>query len=389
MFAQYERQLVTSDFASDFGPFDNKIWLNTAHQGALPHVAVEQAHEAIAWKIAPYNLTTDRFSAVPPRLKQALGQLIDAPADDIILGNSASYGLHLLANGIRWQAGDEVLLMKGDFPSAILPWLGLHKRGVKVRFIEPRNTVLEVDDLLQALTPATKLVCTTWVHSFSGFAVDAQALGEVCRARGIWFVLNTSQALGARPLSVATMPVDAISNVGFKWLCGPYGTGFCWMRPELRESLEYNQSYWLAMQTADDLAREQGEVVLREGLGARAYDVFGTANFFNFKPWTAALEYLLAQGIERIQAHDQRLVARLIAGLDGSKYALLSPREGAARSTLIFISHRQKEKNADLYRTLVAQGIYPAFRSGKLRFAPHLYNTDADIDTALNALHAA
>ncbi|MBL8203176.1 MAG: aminotransferase class V-fold PLP-dependent enzyme [Blastocatellia bacterium] len=380
---------MTSNFSQDFGPFDHKIWLNTAHQGALPRVAVEQAHEAIAWKIAPYNLTTDRFSAVPPRLKQALGRLIDAPADDIILGNSASYGLHLLANGIRWQAGDEVLLMKGDFPSAILPWLGLQKRGVIVRFIEPRNSVMEVDDLLAHLTPATKLVCVTWVHSFSGFAVDAQALGAVCRAHNVLFVMNTSQALGARPFSVTTMPVDAISNVGFKWLCGPYGTGFCWMRPELRESLDYNQSYWLAMQTADDLAKEQSEVVLREGLGARAYDVFGTANFFNFKPWTASLEYLLEQGIERIQAHDQQLVSRFIAGLDLDQYDLLSPREGPERSTLIFISRKRKEQNAELYRSLIAQGIYPAFRNGRLRFAPHLYNTEANIDAALVALNQA
>jgi selenocysteine lyase/cysteine desulfurase len=375
-----------TDYSQDFGPFENKIWLNTAHQGALPRVAVEQAHEAIAWKIAPYNLTTDRFSAVPPRLKQALGRLIDAPADDIILGNSASYGLHLLANGIRWRTGDEVLLMKGDFPSAILPWLGLQKRGVTVSFIQPRNHVIQADDLLAHLTPATKLVCTTWVHSFSGSAVDAQALGAVCHARGIWFVMNTSQAIGARPFSVQTMPVDAISNVGFKWLCGPYGTGFCWMRPELREQLNYNQAYWLAMQTADDLMREQSEVVLCEGLGARAYDVFGTANFFNFKPWTAALEYLLDIGIERIQAHDQRLVSRFIDGLDLDKYELLSPREGAARSTLIFLSHKPKELNAELYRSLTAQGIYPAFRNGKLRFAPHLYNTEADIDATLAAL---
>lgn len=379
---------MTSDYSQDFGPFDNKIWLNTAHQGALPRVAVAQAHEAIAWKIAPHNLTTDRFSAVPPRLKAALGRLIDAPAEDIILGNSASYGLHLLANGIRWQAGDEVLLMKGDFPSAILPWLGLQKRGVIVRFIEPRNHVIQADDLLAHLTPATKLVCTTWVHSFSGFAVDAQSLGEVCRAHNILFVMNTSQAIGARTFSAQTMPVDAISNVGFKWLCGPYGTGFCWMRPELRESLDYNQSYWLAMQTADDLMREQSEVVLRDGLGARAYDVFGTANFFNFKPWTASLEYLLEQGIERIEAHDQQLVARFIAGLDLGTYDLLSPRDGPSRSTLIFITHKQPDRNAELYRSLIAQGIYPAFRNGRLRFAPHLYNTEADIDAALIALNA-
>ena len=99
------------------------------------------------------------------------------------------------------------------------------------------------------------------------------------------------------------------------------------------------------------------------------------------------MEYLLEQGIERIQAHNQRLVSRFIDGLNLDKYKLLSPRDEEARSTLIFISHQHKERNAELYRALVAQGIYPALRNGKLRFAPHLYNTEADIDAALAALN--
>jgi len=376
------------DFSRDFGPFDGKIWLNCSHQGPLPRVAVEAAQEAIAWKIAPYNLTTERFSGVPVRLKQALGKLIAAPPDEIILGNSASYGLHLLANGIRWRAGDEVLLVKGDFPSDILPWLALRRRGVTVRLIEPRNHVIQADELSANLTAATRLLCTTWVHSFSGFAVDAQSLAEVCRANGVKLVMNVSQALGTCPLNVSTLPVDAISGVGFKWLCGPYGTGFCWMRPELRESLEYNQAYWLAMQTADDLAKEPGELELKTDLGARAYDVFGTANFFNFKPWTASIEFLLEQGIETIAAHNQSLVSRFIEGLDAAKYDLLSPRQGADRSTLIFISHKQSDRNGEVYQKLISHGIYCAFRAGKLRFSPHLYNTVEEIDQALAVLHA-
>ena len=246
---------MISNFPQDFGPFEGRLWLNCAHQGPLPRVAASAAEEAIAWKRAPWSLTTERFSSVPQRLKQALGRLIDAPADEIILGNSASYGLHLLANGIRWQAGDEVLLLKDDFPSDILPWLTLAERGVSTRFIEPRNFVPQVDELIANITPATKLFCVTLVHSFSGYAVDARAMAEVCRAQGVKFVLNASQALGARPFSVKDTPVDAVVSVGFKWLCGPYGTGFCWLRPELRESLRRTQAYWLSMQTAMNALR--------------------------------------------------------------------------------------------------------------------------------------
>jgi cysteine desulfurase/selenocysteine lyase len=380
---------MTQNFLSDFGPFDGRVWLNCAHQGPLPRVAADEGREAINWKTAPHRLTTERFGAVPRRLKNAIGQLIGAPPEEIILGNSASYGLHLLANGIPWRVGDEVLLVKGDFPSDILPWLALEKKGVRIRLIEPRHHVLQADELEAHITSATRLLCTTWVHSFSGYAVDERAIGQLCRDRQILFVLNCTQALGARPFSVANAQVDAVVSAGHKWLCGPYATGFCWMRSDLRESLEYNQAYWLAMQTADDLAKEQDEIALRTDLGARTYDVFGTANFFNFKPWAAAIEYLLRQGIERIAEHDAGMVSLLVEGLDPEKYELISPRQGRERSTLVLISHRSPSRNQEIYDALEREMICAAFRRGRLRFSPHLYNTDEDIRRALSVLNSA
>jgi len=121
----------------------------------------------------------------------------------------------------------------------------------------------------------------------------------------------------------------------------------------------------------------------------RKFDVFGTANFLNFKPWTAAVEYLLEQGVGRIEEYDQRLVSRLIEGLDAEKYDLLSPREGDARSTLVFISHKQPSHNDKVYNALKQCGIHIAFRAGKRRFSQHLYNTEEEIDQALSVLESA
>lgn len=378
---------MLQDYSQDFGSFDGKVWLNCANQGPLPSVAVQAAQEAIMWKMALHHLKDELFFEVPHELKNVLGNLIGAPAEDIILGNSASYGLHLLANGIPWQTGDEVLLVKGDFPADILPWLALEKRGVRVHFIEPRHHVLQANELEEHFSKSTRLVCVTWVHSFNGYAVDAQSLGKLCRANDVTFVLNCSQALGTRPFDISTVPVDAVISVGFKWLCGPYGTGFCWMRPELRESLDYNQAYWLAMLTAVDLENEQAEVSLTHS--TRKYDVFGTANFFNFMPWTAAIKYLLERGIGRIETHNSKLVSRLIEGLDPEKYKLCSPLEGTVRSTLVFVSHKDSRQNSEIYESLKSAGVYSALRAGKLRFSPHLYNTEEDIDHALSVLQSA
>jgi selenocysteine lyase/cysteine desulfurase len=377
------------DYSHDFGPFNGRTWLNCAHQGALPQVAAQEAREAIAWKVTPYELTPERFNSVPARLRTALARLVNASTDEIILGNSASYGLHLVANGISWNQGDEVLVVANDFPSDILPWLRLEKQGVRVHRLHPQNPLPDPDELRRAVTPRTRLFCTTWVHSFSGFAADLDGLGAVCRENGVIFVVNASQGLGARALDVRTVPLDAVVSVGFKWLCGPYGTGFCWIKPELLESLEYNQTYWLAQMTAVDLGRENSELSLPKGPpSARTYDVFGTANFFNFKPWAASVEYLLNQGIDRIAAYDQRLVEQFIRGLDSKKYDLASPMTGGARSTLVFVSHRDAARNDEIRMRLGEGGIDVAYRKGKLRLSPHLYNTSADIEKALAVLNA-
>ncbi len=374
----------------DFGPFDGRIWLNCAHQGPLPRVAVEAAQEALFLKIAPHRIADDAFNSVPLRLKNALGQLINAPAEHIILGNSTSYGLHLLANGIPWQAGDEVLLVEGDFPANILPWLGLRKRGVVVHLIRPPDAVLRADELREHFTERTRLFCTSWVNSFTGHAVDAQSLGEVCRANNILFVLNGSQAIGTRALDIAKAPVDAVTSCGFKWLCGPYGTGFCWIRPGLRESLEYNQAYWLSMQGGQtlNLMRER-EVTIRNDLGASVYDVFCTANFLNFMPWTASVEYLLRKGIKQIETYNSTLVSRFIDGLDSKKYEVISAREEAACSTLVVATHKQPGRNHELCDALKNEGIDVALREGNLRLSPHLYNRAEEIDRTLSVLNAA
>lgn len=376
-------------FADGFGDFDGRIWINCAHQGALPLVAAAEAREAIEWKLAPYKLTTERFSGVPRRLKEVLARLIGASSNDIILANSASYSLHLLANSVPLKSGDEVLLVEGDFPSNILPWLGLKQKGINITIIRPERHVIQPHELAASINKSTKVLCTSWAHSFSGHMTDIGKLGEICRDNQTSFIVNGSQALGARPIDVSKLPVDAVVSVGWKWLCGPYGTGFSWVRPELRESLVYNQSYWLSLQTADDLGKNTGLPEVKSDLGARKYDLFATANFFNFKPWTASIEYLLDCGIEKIHDHDQRLVSRFVDGLDRSQYDLISPEDGPSRSTLIFISHKDRNLNAEIYQKLKESGIDIAFRGGSMRFAPHLYNTIEHIDRALEVLVSA
>src|SRR5262245_30928689 len=373
-----------SRFQAEFESEERTTWLNTAHQGRLPRRAAAALSEAVQWKLHPELLATpERFSEVPARLRRGLARLLGAREDEVVLANSASYGLHLVANGLGLRPGDEVVVAANDFPSDILPWLMLRDRGVVVRMVEPAGEVLTPDEVESALTHRTRVVCMTWVHSFSGRVADLAAVGRACRERGAWFVVNGSQGVGVRPIDVHALPVDALVSAGFKWLCGPYGTGVCWLRPELADAMRTTKLYWLSALTADDLAAPSLDLESIVPGRAGRFDVFGTANFFNFVPFVAAVELLLELRISEVASSVDGLVVRLLDGLDRRRCQLESDDE--VRSWLVVVLPVGEGAGTTVER-LARAGVHVAHRRGRIRISPHLYNSADDIDRVLALL---
>jgi cysteine desulfurase/selenocysteine lyase len=372
-----------------FGPFDGRAWLDTAHQGPLPNPAAAVSREWVARKANPHRLPDQEFFEVPRRLRESISRLIGARPDEVVLGNSTTYGLDLLAHALALREGDEVLLVEGDFPATVYPWLPLRRRGVEIRFLPAPGGAPDPDDLREALGERTRVFCSSWVFSFTGHAADVPALADVCREQTrVTFVLNGSQAVGAAPTDVRQLGVDALVACGFKWLCGPYATGFCWLSPGLIDQLEYQHGYWLAQLPGDDFSRPPARYELRDDLGAAAHDVFCTANLSTFPAWATAIDLLLDRGIESIAEHDQNLVARLIDGLP-SGWRLHSPRAQPERSTLVFVEPTSGADIQEKHRRLAESGIDVAQRAGALRISPHLHNGADDIDRLLGELDRA
>lgn len=369
-----------------FGPFDGRAWLNTAHQGPLPRTAVGAARTAAQMKAAPHRIPDEAFTEIPERLRGLLARLVGGSTEEVVLGDSTSHGLHLVASGLELRPGDEVLLVDGDYPATVLPWLRLADHGVQARWLHRHAGAITAGQVTAAITPRTRVLALTWVDSFTGYAVDLHALGDACRAAGILCVVNASQAIGARPLDVASTPIDAVVSCGYKWLCGPYGTGFTWLHPDLLARLRPQRAYWLAMQAGRGLDQMR-DYTLRDDLGVRAFDVFCPARFLDVLPWTAAVELILHTGLDAIAAHDQRLVDQLLAGLDPARYRLVSPPSGPSRSTLVVLD-RIDGTARRRHEQLTAAGVDTAFREGNLRLCPHLFNTAGDITRALDALHS-
>jgi cysteine desulfurase/selenocysteine lyase len=145
-----------------FGSFDDRVWLNTAHRGPLPRAAVDACAVAAQLKAAPHRIAEETFTDVPERLRHLLADLVGGRPNEVVLGNSTSHSLHLIANGLRWQAGDEVLLVRGDYPATLLPWLRLASQGVTITWLDPGGGTLSADELAAAITSRTRVLAVTW-----------------------------------------------------------------------------------------------------------------------------------------------------------------------------------------------------------------------------------
>ena len=377
-----------ASWANEFDPMDGRIWLNTAHQGPLPRVAAEQVRHATWLKQAPGRIADEAFSQTPEALRAALARLVGGRSEEIVLGNSTSHGLHLIANGLSWRPGDEVITIEGDYPATVLPWLRLQQAGtgVTVRTVRrDASGTIDLEHLEATLTRRTRVVAVTWVDSFTGAAADLDAIGSRCHRHEAVLVVNGSQAVGARSIDVSTGAVDALVACGYKWLCGPYASGFTWLHPDLLSALETTQAYWLAQPAGQSLEHMQ-DYRIRDDLGVRGFDVFCPANFLVTQAWTAAVQLFNDIGVGRVEAHDQALVQRLLDGIDESAYAVVGPTDPGGRSTLVVVRPRSADPD-QVHARLRDAGVDVAAREGNLRLAPHLFNDSQHVDRALDVLH--
>lgn len=377
------------DVGSEFDLADDRVWLNAAHQGPLPMVAADAVADMVEWKLRPHHLQPHHaFTDLPEHLRASIAGLVGAEASEVALSNSASYGLHVVANGLQLEAGDEVVVAANDFPSDILPWMHRRQRSpITIRTIEPAGAVPSADEVASAVTRRTRAVCLTWVHSFSGQVLDLDAIGQVTRDAGALFVVNGSQGVGAIPMSVRDHPIDVLISVGFKWLCGPYGTGFAWFGPRALEQIRPTKLYWLNALTTEDLEGTEVDLTDVSPDPPGCFDIFGTANFFNFAGLVAAVELIGRIGVERIHRHNLTLASQLVEELDSGSYEVQIRGHPGRLSSILFL-RPTREPVETVAARLEAARIDVAVRAGMIRLSSHLYNTPADVGRTLAALRA-
>ena len=308
------------------------------------------------------------------QLRADLARLINAHPDEIAFVNSTTQGIGLVAEGFHWREGDSVVTATEEYPSNLYPWMNLASRGVTLRTVPSRAGRVWVDDLIAAMDGSTRVLTISHVEFASGFRNDLDALGKHCRDRGVAFFVDAIQGLGPHVIDVGRTPIDFLAADGHKWLLGPEGAGFLYVRREWIERLRPLGVGWHSVvgtynsPTADFTLKPTAE--RWEG---------GSFNMPGLQALAASVGLLLEIGpavvSERIleRAEAVREVARS-AGL--TVYGSERPEDV---SGIVALEKTGTDPN-EVVRRLRSAGVAAACRRGRLRFSPHIYNIQDDLE---------
>jgi len=241
------------------------------------------------------------------------------------------------------------------------------------------------DALLRALDrPRVKVLTTSWVQFATGYRVDLDRLGAACRERGIIFVVDAIQGLGALTLDLARTPVDILACGAQKWLLSPWGTGFVYVRPELVTKLEPQAVGWLSTRASENFA-SLVDYDLTYLPDARRFEVI-TLPFQDFSGMNASLELMFELGPGAIAGHVADLTGRIVDWATAQPgVSLVTPAAVGQRAGIVTV---RVTSTADAASRLSQAGVVFSLREGGIRLSPHFYNTRGEIDAALEILSA-
>lgn len=355
-------------------------FLNAASTGPLPSRCIEAVSEWTRLRATPHRLSDDTLFATLSRSRELVARLIGASPAEIALATNTSYGINVAARALPLSPGDVILTPDLEFPANVYPWWAAAKAGgLEYRRIPLEGGVLNEDSLLRAMdAPRVKCVSVSWIDSGNGCRVNLERLGAECRRRGIWFVVDAIQGVGACSLDVRRAQVDILACGAQKWLLSPWGSGFVYVREELARTLEPPIVSWMAPRGTDDFRRLRDyHFTWRDD--ARRFE-FITLPFHDFAGMNASLELFFELGPDAVARHIAALADEIVAWAQATGVPLVTPADPTRRGGIVCVRPTDAERVSD---RLKRQGVVHSYREGAIRLSPHMYNSAVEVRSAL------
>lgn len=360
---------------SRFSIFKNKIYLNSCSQGALSDSVEDGLREYVAsWHEhgSPWDLWVERYEAARAQFAGFIG----ASADEIAVVPYASAGINSVASALTFDQRKKVVLGEFEFPTMGHIWLAQQKRGAHVEFVRASGEVIPVEGYERAINRQTLIVAITGICFRNGFRSAVKEIVQLAHANGALAMLDDYQDCGTRPVNVGSANLDFYVTGTLKYLLGPPGLAFLYVRKELIESLRPTITGWFAQTNpfAFDLKH------LDLAPSARRFEA-GSPPMPNIYAAMRGIELLQGIGLDNVSAHIAELARTLLKGAQKLGLRAKTPPDGVGPLCVL-----QCRDAAALVQKLAASGIVCSSRYDGLRLSFHVYNTQSDVESVLQVL---
>jgi selenocysteine lyase/cysteine desulfurase len=358
------------------------VYLHHAGVSPLSVKVAEALRKQAAEQVDQGGRAEELWEKRAERARKQAAKLLHAKSSEIAFVANTSQGLNLFARGISWKKGDSVVVPRVEFPANVYPWLALEQYGVRIKFVAERDGRILIEDIERAIDRRTRLVAISFVEFVSGYRNDLEALGKLCKRRGIYLVVDAIQGIGALDLDVRKCGISALSCGGHKWLLAPQGTGIFYCSSKVIKKVDHPMPGWMSVVGWDGFY----EFKYRLLPDSRRYES-AQKNFLGITGLLEALKMINGLGIADIEQRILSITDHLCDLLRGRGFRIFSPRGDGEKSGIVsFDPGRHKAER--IWNRLLKRGFVTSPRQGKVRVAPHFYNTYEEMESLVRALPA-
>lgn len=382
---EFRTHAVANDTRDEFPLDPGLIYLNHAAVSPWPRRTAEAVQRFAEENTRQGARDYPRWMETEAHLREQCRALLNAAsADDIALLKNTSEALSVVAHGLPWEAGDNVVITDQEFPSNRIVWESLRDQGVAVRRADLTHGSSPEQALAACIDARTRLLSVSSVQYASGLRLDLEWLGARCREQDVLFCVDAIQSLGALPLDVRVCGADFLMADGHKWLLGPEGCAIFYVGPQVRETLRLRQYGWHMVEDPLDFSRAEW----RAASSARRFEC-GSPNMLGIHALSASLALLAEVGADEVAARVLAHSAYLIEGLSRlPDVEILTPRQPHRHAGIVTFRPTRSDP-ADLHRALTARNVICAQRGGGVRLSPHFYTPRTQLEATVEWVEEA
>ena len=361
------------------------LYFNSAYFGPSPFRTKAFVENALSIELDQSFYEYSEWMGISDKLRLKIAKLLNVSDNNITHACSTSDIVNIVANGFPFEPGDHVAAIDKDYPSNILPWMLKAERGQVIfdRLDLGEEIVPTAEWLKTKLHPKTKIFNMSYVTFDTGKRMDILSIGKMLKERGIFFIVDATQALGGLRITEEELKyIDVLACSSYKWMLGPYGHAFGYFSDEAIKKVQHQNANWILSPKSKvvyDLLNYSTETLP----GARKYDRGQAANLLASACLDGSYNFLLEIGLKEIEEWNKNVRNYFLENYPKNKYQLITPVEHMGN---IVCLKSTSGDSVQLEKNLKTKNVDVSVRQGNIRLSFHVFNDHAQVEKLIEIL---